>query len=219
MASPENYNQMLSKLGKWTFFTTLAFLIGLRFFELVPRIEVNEELIPPIKDHQQLIEWCLSFGAIPLLGAGVAWLLSSLFEIHNKLSKIILIRFVWDKLFIVRPMLKKVGMYQKLNRSKVKEIMAGLYYPEVKNIDQHYVHVFWRYALQFWVLFEHLLVVIATVITLWIIAGSLPHNGLLVYLLAVFFVTALHWFFVVTNKSQDQAEQIPDHKIRSFLRP
>lgn len=115
-------------------------------------------------------------------------------------------------------MLKKVGMYQKINRSKVKEIMSGLYYPEVKNIDQHYVHVFWRYALQFWVLFEHLLVVMATVIILWIINGSLPHGGLLLYLLVVFFVAAFHWFSVVTNKSQDQANQIPEHKIRSFLR-
>lgn len=219
MASPENYNQMLSKLGKWTFFTTLFFLIALRFFELVPKIEVDEELIPPIKDRQQLIEWCLSFGAIPFLGAGVAWLLSSLFEVHNKLSKILLLRFLWDKLFIVRPMLKKVGVNQNLNRGRVKEIMAGLYYPEVKKIDQHYVHIFWRYALQFWVLFEHLLVVMATVIILWIISGSLPHGGLILYFLAVFFVATLHWLFVVSNKSQDQADQIPDHKIRSFLRP
>lgn len=217
MAAPENYNQMLSKLGRWTFLTTLCFLIALRYFELVPKIEVDSSLVPPIKDHQQLIEWCLSFGAIPLFGAVIAWLCSSIFEVHNKLSKVILLRYLWDRFFIVKPMLKRTGISQKLNRSRVKEIMAGLYYPEVKNIDQHYVHVFWRYALQFWVIFEHLLVVLITTIALWVVNQSMPHSGLLIYLGVVFLVAILHWSFVVTNKSKDQADQIPGPSIRSFF--
>lgn len=217
MAAPENYNQMLSKLGRWTFLTTLCFLIALRYFELVPKIEVDSSLVPPIKDHQELIEWCLSFGAIPLFGAFIAWLCSSIFEVHNKLSKVILLRYLWDRFFIVKPMLKRTGISQKLNRSRVKEIMAGLYYPEVKNIDQHYVHVFWRYALQFWVIIEHLLVILITTIALWVANQSMPHSGLFIYLGVVFLIAILHWSFVVTNKSKDQADQIPGPSIRSFF--
>lgn len=218
MPSPENYNQMLSKLGKWTFFYTLCFLIALRFFELVPKIEIDSSLAPPIKDHKELIEWLFSFGAIPLFGAGIAWLCSSIFEVHNKLSKIILLRYLWDRVFIVTPMLKRTGITQELNRSRVKEIMNDLYYPEVKNIDQHYIHIFWRYALQFWVIFEHFLVVLITTITLWVINRSIPDKGLIIYLGLVFLVAVFHWFFVVTNKSKDQSDQIPSQSIRSFFR-
>ncbi len=217
MASPENYNQMLSKLGKLTFLTTFAFLIGLRFFELVPKIEINHALVPPIEDYERLIEWCLSFGAIPLAGASAAWLFSTIFEIHNKLSKLIFLRYIWDRMYIVKPMLQKAGISQELNHGRVKQIMNGLYYPEIKNIDQHYVHVFWRYALQFWVIFEHFLVVLITTIALWIINQTLPHTGLLIYLGIVFLLALSHWAFVVTKKSTDQANQIPDSKIVSFF--
>lgn len=218
MASAENYNQMLTKLGRWTFFTTLCFLIALRISELIPKIEVDSSLIPPIKDHQKLIEWFLSFGAIPLFGAFAAWLLSSIFELHNKLSKLIFLRYLWDRCFIVKPMLKRAGINHELNRGRVKDIMAGLYYPEVKNIDQHYVQIFWRYALQFWIIFEHLLVVLVTTIALWIFKQSLPHSGLLIYLGVLFLVAMTHWLFVATNKSKDQADQIPVPSIRSFFK-
>lgn len=218
MPSPENYNQMLSKLGKWTFLCTLFFLVALRFFELVPKVEIDSSLAPPIKDSKELIEWLFSFGAIPLIGAVIAWLCSSTFEAHNKLSKIILLRYLWDRLFIVSPMLKRTELIQELNRTRVKEIMNGLYYPQIKNIDQHYVHIFWRYALQFWVIFEHLLVVLITAITLWIVNRSIPDKGLLIYLALVFFVAVTHWLFVVTNKSKDQSDQIPSQAILSFFR-
>jgi len=218
MASPENYNQMLSKLAKWTFFTTLCFLIALRYFELVPKIEVDSSLVPPIKDHQELIEWCLSFGAIPLLGAGIAWLFSSIFEVHNKLSKLFLLRYLWDRFFIVVPMLERTEINQRLSQGRVKEIMAGLYYPEVKNIDQHYVHIFWRYALQFWIIFEHFWVVLVTTIALGIINRSVPDSGLFIYLGVVFLIGTAHWLFVVTNKSRDQADQIPGTAIRLFFK-
>jgi hypothetical protein len=218
MASPENYNQMLSKLAKWTFFTTLFFLIALRYFELVPKIEVDSSLVPPIKDYQELIEWSLSFGAIPLLGASIAWLLSSIFELHNKLSKLFLLRYLWDRFFIVVPMLKSTNISQRLSQSRVKEIMEGLYYPEVKKIDQHYVHIFWRYALQFWIIFEHFWVVLVTTIALGVINSSMPDRGLFIYLGVVFLVAAVHWLSVVTNKSKDQAYQISGTAIRFFFK-
>lgn len=129
---------------------------------MIPKIEVDDALIPPIKDHRGLTEWCLSFGAIPRVGAGLAWVLSTFFEVHNKLSKLFLVRFAWDKYFIVKPMLERAEVDDQLTRRPVKQIMAELYYPEVKNIDQHYVHVLWRYTLQFWILFEHFLVVTVT---------------------------------------------------------
>ncbi|MDO6512715.1 hypothetical protein [Neptuniibacter sp. 2_MG-2023] len=218
MPSPKNYNQMLSKLGKRTFLCTLVFLVALRFFELVPKVEIDSSLAPPVKDHKELIEWLFSFGAIPLIGAGIAWFCSSFFEVHNKLSKIIQLRYLWDRVSIVAPMLKRTGLEQELNRTRVREIMNGLYYPEVQNIDQHYVHIFWRYALQFWVIFEHLLVVLITVIALWVVNRSIPDKGLFIYLGLVFLIAVVHWFFVVTNKSKDQSDQIPSQSIRSFFK-
>lgn len=218
MASPENYNQMLSKLGRCTFLTTLFFLIGLRVLDIIPKIEIDEQLIPPAKDYKELIEWFLSFGAIPLFGAVIAWVMSSLFEVHNKLSKVILLRYMWERYFIVLPMLKRIGISGQLSKKRVKEIMNGLYYPQVKEIDQHYVHIFWRYALQFWVIFEHLLVVLITVVILFYINNELPYNELLWYLLGVFVLALLHWLFVVTKKSKDQADQILEKSIRDFMK-
>lgn len=218
MASPENYNQLLSKLGKWTFFTTLIFLIALRYLDLVPKIEVDSSLIPPLNDYHELIEWCLSFGVVPLFGAGISWLFSSIFEVHNKLSKLILLRYLWEKLFIVAPMLERAGVNKRLNQRLVNEVMVGLYYPEVKNIDQHYVHIFWRYSLQFWVIFEHFWVVLVTIVALGVFDGAIPDKRLFIYLGAVFVVGAVHWLFVVTKKSRDQADQIPGSAIRLFFK-
>ncbi|WP_460047962.1 hypothetical protein [Sessilibacter sp. MAH2] len=181
-------------------------------------VKIDGKLIPPIKDYKELIEWMLSFGVIPFGGALLAFFLSSVFEVHNKISKVIQLRYLWDKYFIVVPMLKRIGPTPQLSREKVREIMTGLYYPEVKNIDQHYIHVFWRYALQFWGMFEHFIVVLVVTITLYIGNGSLPSDKLLWYCVLVFIVTVLHWFFVTTNKSTDQAKQIPETAIRAFMR-
>ena len=218
MSSPENYNEMLSKLGKMTFLTTLVFLIGLRLLDIIPKIEVDDALIPPVKDYKELIEWLLSFGAIPLVGAFLAWMLSTLFEVHNKISKITRLRYVWDRYFIVAPMLSRKGISGQLSQKRVRDIMVGLYYPEVKNIDQHYVHIFWRYALQFWIIFEHFLVVLLTTLILFITDSTIPTSDLVWYSLVVFIIGFIHWYFVVTPKSKDQADQISGSAIRRFMK-
>lgn len=216
MASVENYDQMLSKLGKHTFFTTLIFLIFLRFLNIIPKIEINNELVPPIKDYKELVEWFLSFGALPFLGAGIAWLLSSFFGMHNIASEVMGLKYIWNKYFIIRPMITRADLEEKLSRKRVKEIMVGLYYPEVKKIDQHYVHIFWRYALRFWTLFEHFLVVLGTTLVISFFNETLPLL-LFLYLGIIFFITTTHWLFVVKNKSTDQANQIPVNNIKLFM--
>lgn len=217
MASPENYNQMLSNLGWSTLFTTFLFLVYLKFVDIIPKIEINHDLVPTIQGYNELIEWCLSFGAIPIVGAGIAWLLSSYFEVHNKLSKLILLRYIWDKYFIILPMLKRVGLEENLSRKRVKEIMEGLYYPEVKKIDQHYVHVFWRYALFFWILFEHFWVVLMTTLLIYFFYNSLFKLLLIKYLVFVFTLATVNWLFVVSGKSKNQADQIPEEAIILFF--
>ena len=216
MAAPQNYNELLSELGKRTAFTTLVFLIALRYFELIPKITMDSTLIPPIKDHQELVNWVVSFGLIPIAGAVLAWLLSSVFEVHNQLSKFIQLRYFWDKTYIAAPLLKRAGKQQMLNRKEVRNILSELYYKEVKEIDQHYVHIFWRYALHFWVLFEHLLVSIIATAVIWIGSRQCPYE-LLIYTGVVFAAAAIHWRFVTVKKSIDQVAQIPEEKVRSYF--
>ncbi len=38
--SPSNYNEMLAKLNKSTFFTTLFFMVAMRIFDYVPLVLV-----------------------------------------------------------------------------------------------------------------------------------------------------------------------------------
>ena len=216
MAAPQNYNELLSELGKRTAFTTLVFLIALRYFEVIPKITMDSALIPPIKDHQELVNWVISFGVIPIAGAAFAWLLSSVFEVHNQLSKFIQLRYLWDKAYIAVPLLKKAGKQQVLDRKEVRNILYDFYYKEVKEIDQHYVLVFWRYALHFWVLFEHLLVSIIATMVVWISSRQCPYE-LLIYTGAVFAVSAIHWRYVTVKKTLDQVAQIPEEKIRSYF--
>jgi hypothetical protein len=216
MAAPQNYNELLSELGKRTACTTLVFLIMLRYFEVIPKITMDSALIPPIKDHQELVNWVVSFGLIPIAGAVFAWLLSSVFEVHNQLSKLIQFRYLWDKAYIAAPLLKKAGKQQVLDRQEVRNILYNFYYKEVKEIDQHYVQVFWRYALHFWVLFEHLLVSIIATVVVGIGSKQCPYE-LLIYTGVVFAVTAVHWRFVTVKKTLDQVAQIPEEKIRSYF--
>lgn len=221
MNPPKNYNEMLSHLGKLTFLTTLIFLIVLKMFDVIPMIEVDKSQFPDTKESPFIVavifDYVLSFGAFPIIGSACVWLLSSLFELHNKLSKLLLIRYVWEKYFIVRPMLKRVGANTKVNRTDVKKIMRGLYYPKIKEIDEHYIHVFWRYALQFWVIFEHFFVVSVTLIILPFWADKSLPSILIYYWIFIGTVMCLHWLFVVTPKSKDQADQIPEKDIRSFM--
>lgn len=216
MAAPQNYNELLSQLGRRTALTTLVFLVILRYLELIPNIAVDPALIPPIKDQEDLVNWVVSFGLIPISGAALAWLFSSLFEVHNKISKAIQLRYFWDKRYIAIPLLLKAGKPQAANRAEVRSILYDFYYKEVKEIDQHYVHVFWRYALHFWVLFEHLFVAVIAIVVISISAKKIPYE-LLVYIGIILLVTAALWRFVTVKKTADQVAQIPEQKIRDYF--
>ncbi|WP_158774460.1 hypothetical protein [Cobetia sp. L2A1] len=211
-----SYTEMLGKLCKWTFVTTLLYLIILQYNGFLPYIEIDDALIPPLEGYRDLIEWIVSFGMMPLLGALMAFFLSTFFEAHDKIAKAIKLRYLWEKDFIVKPMLDRVGSDLPLNQKRVREIMAGLYYPEVKNIDPHHVHVFWRYALLFWVLFEHLCVVIISLLPIIILTDKSAYL-IMSYAIIVFILSAAHWYFVVVKKSKAQARQIPEAIIITYL--
>jgi len=216
--SPNNYNEMLEGLNKGTFFTTLIFFIALRFFEIIPKIIIPETLVPPLKDQKELIDWVVSFGAIPLTAALLANFLSSFFEIHNKISKLLGIRYIWDKFFIINPLLKSAKIIKKLNRTEIKLAMSKFYYPEIKKIDQHYVQLFWRYAMFFWVFFEHIFVVLVTTSTLELIYSDKSFTALWQYLLILSIITFTQWYFVTVQKSKDQARQISVKAIKKYFK-
>jgi len=216
--SPQNYNEMLEGLTKGTFFTTYILFAVLCYIEITPKIVVPESLIPPIKDYKELIDWALSFGAIPLAAASLAAFCSGFFEIHNKISKLLGIRYIWDKFFIINPILKNANINKKLNRAQTKLAMNILYYPEVKKIDQHYVQLFWRYAMFFWIFFEHILVTLTTICTLEFIYRDKSFTGLWLYLLTLSIVTLAQWYFVTVKKSKDQANQIPVKAVKKYFK-
>jgi hypothetical protein len=210
---------MLGSLSKFTFFSTLFFFVGLRIFDFVPLVEIDEKLIPPIKAHKEIIEWSLSFGIIPLLAAFMAWFFSYSFEIHNKIAKFLFVRHLWDKYFIVKVLLNRVKTETKLQNISTKKVMNDLYYPEVKNIDQHYVHLFWRYALIFWVLFEHLFFSLLTTIIIFFVYPEKSITYLGYYLGIILVITFSQLIMVTVQKSKDQAKQISKEKIESYFNP
>lgn len=216
--SPSNYNEMLEGLNKGTFFTTLIFFFALRYVEIIPKIIIPESLIPPVKDYKELMDWAVSFGAIPLVAALLATFLSSFFEIHNKISTLLGTRYIWDKFFIITPMLKSANINKQLNRAEIKLAMNKLYYPEAKKIDQHYVQLFWRYAMLFWIFFEHIFVVLTTICALEFIDRDKSFTGLWLYLAALSVVTLAQWYFVTVKKSIDQANQIPVKAIKKYFK-
>lgn len=215
--SSTNYNEMLGGLNKASFFTTFIFFVGLRFFNFIPLIEIDKSLIPPLEEHQDLINWALSFGIIPLAAACLGYFLSHSFEIHNKLAKALYIRYLWDKLFIVKPMLQRASTKIILKNVNISRAMNELYYPNVKKIDQHYVHLFWRYALPFWILFEHCFFVFVTIIGLLCFYPEQSYLQLIKYNLVIFIITAMQLLFVTVQKSKDQAEQIDIDKINNYF--
>lgn len=216
--SPKNYNELLPKLNLATFITTLVFFILLRFFNLVPLIEFNKILIPPLEEHKELIEWILSFGVIPVIAAFTALFFSSSFEMHNKVAKLLRVRFLWDKFFIAKPLAKKAAVEVQMTPCVVKKIMNELYYPEVKHIDQHYVELFWRYALWFWILFEHAIVAFVAAVILSIVHANAMVLVLWGYLACVVLVTALQLVFVTAQKSTDQANQLSANVVGKFFK-
>ncbi len=215
--SPKNYIELLSKLNWCTFLTTLIFFIVLRYFNLIPHIKFDERLIPPIKDYKALFEWIVSFGVIPFFAAVFAWFLSKFFEIHNKIEKFSKVRFFWDKYFIAKPLAGKTRFQAPLTFITVKKIMNEFYYPNVRNIESHYVELFWNYALWFWVLFEHTAVVFVTAIIISIIYWNNKVCFLWGYFAIISIFTAIQLIFVTGPKSTDQANQISEVDIQKFF--
>jgi hypothetical protein len=215
--SPKNYNELLPRLNGATFLTTLALFIMLRIFNLVPYVQFNKALVPQLQKYKELIEWIVSSGVIPLIAAFVAFILSYVFEMHYKIAKLLLVRFFWDKYFIARPLAKRAKSEISLTSINVKRIMNELYYPKVKEIDQHYVQLFWRYALPFWILFEHALVVFATAIILSIVNRNASILGLWEYFVCIVIVTVLQLLLVTAPKSTDQADQLPTDTVNDFF--
>ena len=215
--SPKNYNELLPKLNRSTFFTTLIFFIMLRIFNFVPLIKISKDHIPPIDNYKEIIEWILSFGVIPIIAAFIALFFSSCFEMHNKISKWLRIRFLWAKFFIVKPLSQKAGIEIELSSKNVTKIMIELYYPEVIKINQHYVELFWRYALLFWVLFEHAIVVFISVSVLTVINRNSTILFLWGYFLIILIIDALQLIFVTAQKSTNQANQIPVDTVINYF--
>jgi hypothetical protein len=217
LSSPKNYNECLARLNIATFFTTLSFFVVLRIFELVPQIEIPSKLIPPMKDYKELIEWILSFGIVPLFAAGIAFFASHFFELHNKVADFLRIKIFWSERFIIQPLKRRAQVTVTLNPDNRKKIMNELYYPGTKKIDEHHVHLFWRYATYFWILFEHIIVVFITAVILSIFSWSHGVAYLWLYFFLMAVLAGLHFFFIVGSKSTKQADEISDNEVVDFF--
>jgi hypothetical protein len=216
MFAPKSYREMLTKLNWWTAIATFVYVAVITRVGFLPPIEVDQGLIPPIKDYKDLLSWGSSFGLIALGGAALAFLLSWIFEMHNLVSKALQLRYFWDRYFIVKPLMKASGTNERITREIVRAVINEFYYDWTKRIDQHYVEVFWRYALVFWILFEHLIVVAISIIILALL--KTPHLWkLLVYFLGTLTITALQFFFVTVSKTKDQVKQIPAADVRRYF--
>ncbi|MGA8611209.1 MAG: hypothetical protein WB760_05760, partial [Xanthobacteraceae bacterium] len=157
MFAPKSYREMLNNLNWSTAITTFVYVAVITKLGFTRQLAVDQSLVPPIKDYKDLLDWATgSFGLIPILAAGVAFLLSWAFEIHNVVSKAIQVRYLWDKYLVAKPLRGIAGSQVPLRRATVRRVMNEFYYPQLKLLDQHYVELFWRYALVFWILFEHL---------------------------------------------------------------
>lgn len=214
---PKNYRELLPQLSAATALTTLAFVIVLVITGFVPKITVDKVLAPPIKDHEDQLNWVLSFGVVPLISAIAGWVLSRALEMHNNLAKLFQLRFYWNKHFIVKPLRDAVGSDVQLNRATVRKVMNEFYYRATQGIDKHYVEVFWHYALPFWIIFEHAIIVAISIVILWWLKA--PHvTNLLLWLAFVVVFGAIQFFTVTSRKSLDQVRQIPIPDIKAFFK-
>jgi hypothetical protein len=183
---------------------------------LVPYIELDRRLIPPIEKYEKLIEWIMSFGIIPFGIAIIAYFFSRLFQMHNIIAKFIGLRSFWDKHFIIKPLVRKARSQVPLTSGNVKKIME-FYYQKIKAIDPHYVKLFWNYAFCFWIMFEHTVVVFITLLILSIMNLNVTLLWVWGYFLVLTILTAIQLFLVTGKKSTDQANQIPDNVITDFF--
>lgn len=215
--SPKNYRELLPQLSAATALTTLAYVIVLVITGFVPQIAVDKALVPPIKGHEDQLNWVLSFGIVPLLSAIAAWILSRALEMHNNLAKLFQLRFLWNKHFIVKPLRYAADSDVQLDRATVRKVMNEFYYKATQGIDKHYVEVFWHYALPFWILFEHAIIVAISIAILWWLKA--PHLiNLLLWLAFVVVLGAMQFFTVTSRKSLDQVRQIPIPDVKAFFK-
>jgi hypothetical protein len=152
-----------------------------------------------------------------MLSAIAAWILSRALEMHNNLAKLFQLRFLWNKHFIVTPLRDAAGSNVNLNRATVRKVMNEFYYKATRGIDQHYVEVFWHYALPFWIFFEHAIIVVISIWILWWLKA--PHLiNLWLWLAFVVVYGAIQFFTVTSRKSLDQVRQIPVPDVKAFFK-
>lgn len=214
---PKSYTELISKLSVATFFTTFLFYGALFYSGYIPLVTINTDKINIPSEFSAWINWVLSFGVIPALAALLAFILSAFLELHNQAAKFLRIRYFWDKYFICIPLLNRAGLSEQLTQKRVKEIMYELYYPSLKDIDDHYTLVFWRYAHFFWILFEHTLVVLITFVFLVIKGSSNSLTPIFWYLVILILSLSLQLVLVTGRKSTDQAKQISQQSINNYF--
>lgn len=213
------YRQMLSRLNVATGIATFLYTAALTYLGMLPYISFARPFSPPsdIPGTKGLVTWAAAFGVIPIMSALGAFLLSRFFEIHNLASKALQIRFIWDKYYIVKPLRDRAQSDISLDRKTVRKVMNEFYYNAVKAIDPHYVQMFWWYALPFWVIFEHVLVVAISIVVLVVIGA--PHILLLLgYLFSLMIAGALHFHFIAAKKSRDEVREIPAGAVDGYFR-
>jgi hypothetical protein len=95
--------------------------------------------------------------------------------------------------------------------------MTEFYYKEIKSLDSHFVELFWRYAMYFWIIFEHAVVVTASILILWILhVRSL--QGLLWYLTGIVAFGIAQFLLVTVKKTIDEVKQISTDNIVVYFK-
>jgi hypothetical protein len=216
--SPKSYNEMLPKLNLVTALSTFGYVFVLAALGYIPKLEMNRGLIPPLEQSTtNLVNWALSFGIIPIASMIVAYIFSSSFEMHNILSKLIGLRYFWDRFFIVGPLREIARSDVHLNRTVVRRVMGEFYYKELKSVDSHFVELFWRYALNFWIFFEHAAIVGVSLAILGLLKGP-GLRPLLWYWAAVIAFAAAQFLLVVVRKTSDEIKQIPSQRVMDYFK-
>ncbi|HDT1288650.1 hypothetical protein [Enterobacter asburiae] len=221
---PKSYTEMLPKLHKATFFTTLFFCLILVINGYLPVIRLNAEHVPPIKDYEETIKWILTFGVLPIALSLISAIISGALDLHNNVAKFLKIRYLWEELLIIRPLARVAGVNRKLSDEESYNVMSNFYYPEVKElVDKHYVELFWNKVFYFWILFEHAIVAVVIVFLITIskafdlfsITGRLSYLWFWVLIVVIF--SFIVFFVSVKPRTESQVRKISHDKIHDFF--
>ena len=212
--SPKSYSEMLPQLGIATAISTFCLFVVLQSLGVLP---IHQ--LPNLSLKEET--WFLSYGLVPLVAMLVAYTLSRFLQMHYFAASITGILSVWNRKFIVHEMVKVTGLnneyVSRLSSKDINTIMNSHFYPKLAMVDRHYIDVFWTFALSFWVLFEHTIIVAAT--SIYLIAFELKYLpiGVIIYLIVCRLVT-LASLFVAASKSTDQVRQIEfsDEEIKTL---